>query len=138
MRSLTAKEKIEVLTLAKEKLGRGGKNWVKGEWFAKNPVVDKYGPSGEECAASEATCFCLEGALEIAAVELGHRQKPVKKDRAARLVSIHSYVTRKFIDKPYNEPKFDEVNEFNDDSRTTWKDILAVINGRIRELEKEL
>lgn len=123
---LTPHQKIEVLQLAKRKLGPGGKNWIRNHWYGKRDSMNLV----IACSSREATCFCLEGAVEIAAMELGYTDKAIRGATVARATSITNYVRKKH--------NFPSVNRFNDQKVTEWKDVLGVINGRISELRKEI
>lgn len=125
MATLTAEQKIEVLRLAKKKLGPGGRNWVKRNWFAKQNELGITHP----CPPEVATCFCLEGAISVAAAELGYYDKPRKSAGAAHLTSIVRFVNR--------TQGFRRLYEFNDQRDTTWKQIKSALDGRIKELQKE-
>lgn len=155
--NLTAQERIEIIKGAKKLLGPGGKNWIKGQWFAKKtkyfePGSSHYLPKGdggvgydyqreawEQVAPSEADCWCLLGALE----ESAYRLKLSERRAKAKTLGVKTSIKNRMIAytklwKKQRMLNFISVDEFNDWRDTEWKDIYKVMNDRIKELEKEV
>ncbi len=143
--TLTVDDKLAILTETKVVLGRGGKNWIQGTWFGKRLTLDAWmNRTGKKRKpkvvdnrklfasvhgdSKQADCFCLEGAVAMAAYRLGYISHLQSDATAADRVSLAGLIKRE---------KKCMVYSLNDKRSTKWADIKAVIDSRIKELRRE-
>lgn len=129
------------ICLRAEELLEGGNRWIRGEWISKRPPRD---------GGKQVDCYCLDGALAVAAVELGY----VEKKRTWRAELSHSDVGRRVsvfgVIKKYVQGStrlagrigmwngLEQIYDFNDSHIVDWEDIEAVLQKRIRQLKAKL
>lgn len=127
---LSTEQKLEVIREARSILGQGGRNWIKRSWYAKR--LQPGTKINKACSLKEADCFCLEGAVNKALLNLGY----VTYTRAARLRSAPArLISLKSIVKTLG---FQTVHGLNDHKKTTWRTIKKVLDTREAELVAEL
>jgi hypothetical protein len=134
--TLNTEQKIAIVRETRRVLGRGGKNWAKGAWYAVKRRVTPYESEPydtfDPVPLNLATCFCLEGAINKAILNLGlapYSQVARWRTVPARVVSLKAVVKRW---------GFNRVNQFNDFYDTTWEDVRKVLNTREAELVEQL
>jgi len=134
--TLDTEQKIAIVRETRRVLGRGGKNWAKGAWYAFKTTFNPY--EGEPydvfdaVPLRDASCFCLEGATNKAILNLGlapYSQVARWRTVPASVVSLKAVVKRL---------GFSKVNHFNDDPDTEWEDVRKVLNTREAELVEQL
>lgn len=123
---LTAAEKLRLLRLTKRLLGPGGERWVKGYWFGQR---DPDTTRAAGTLPAMANSWCLLGAMEEAAYRLGWSNGRGRERRWGYRTSVAGLVSR-------NSGGM-SVDEFNDAWATKWRDVEAILDERIRELEEE-
>jgi hypothetical protein len=133
---LTDEQSIQILEKAKELLGPEGENWNKGCWFAietPDSYRDEYGALTDVRSLNapdhgKATNWCIMGAVEEAAYQLGIIPEPDTSDRLARPISLQNLVESKEKWKKWS------VVDVNDNDDTSFADIKGLIDERLAEL----
>jgi len=142
LKSTKKQQKVELLKRVRKMLARP-KGWSKGSWEQSN--LDREYPA-----------YCLATACQVAASEL-HLLKPEEDARSAqglveRLVGLNVMYSTSVADEIsllYSTSVADEISllrlvkqrgaysipNFNDREGTTRKDVLAVVDERIAQLE---
>lgn len=135
-RALTNAEKIKVIEGAKRLLGAQGQRWVRGQWFSKDGGHGKYGNSVDP---EEAVSWCVLGALEESAFRLGFSTERTESHRFSEMTSLHNLARSKtFFDWHGTEMPYASVDDFNDRENNDWKDVLAFLNERLKQLKKTI
>lgn len=134
---LTPAQSIEILEKAKEILGPNGENWNKGCWFGLTREDISYvGDSGAwedvhdltSGDAGQANTWCILGAVEEAAYQLGITSQREASDRFAMPISLQNLVSSK------KEWEHWSVIDVNDNSDSTFADIKGLIDERLAQL----
>lgn len=120
--NFTDEEKLAIITRALELLD-GGKRWIKRSWWSNRYINPKNPLELTEC-------YCINGALETAAQELGLIAQRREDEYVASSISLKTYIGDKFgIKKIYG---------FNDDLYTKWSDVSKALNGYKRVLSSRV
>jgi len=123
-KALTKPQKLKVLKRTRELLERPG-GWVQGTFW-----TGKYTKQG---LREDIPKMCLAGAAQWAAGELGYLSGSgiTQYDRLAT-TEVADHISLRDLAR---EKGFEGVPEFNDRSRTRKKDVLALIDERIAQLQ---
>lgn len=133
----TTEQKLNICLRAEELL-EGGNRWIRGEWISRQPPRD---------GGKQVDCYCLDGALAVAAVELGYVEKKrtwratLGYSDTGRRVSVFS-VIKKYVEETSRLASigvFDglrHVYDFNDSNAVGWEDIETVLQKRIKQLKR--
>lgn len=124
----TKARKLKVLRGALKLLGPNGEHWTKQKYFGKRtrkPKDEGYAvPSTGYVNRNEADTFCLVGALQQSARDLGFEEWGV-----SRVVSIHDLIS--------SETKYNEVENWNDAPARRFPEIKDALERRIAQLEEK-
>lgn len=139
---LSVDERIKIIRGAQKLLGANGENWIKGYWFGKRlRLADGDGrrvASYLQVPPAEADCWCLLGALEESAYQLGLSERRAKARVLGAATSIKKLLRRKLVANKNTLYPTMPIDAYNDSSRTQWKDIKSLMAERIKELKKEM
>jgi hypothetical protein len=136
---LSKEQSIAILEKTKQILGPNGEHWTKGCWFGKtfNDMEPEYDEdTGEmvntrsllESQADQANAWCIMGAVEEAAYQLGLIESRMATDRLSSPISLQNLVSSK------EEWEDWTVIDVNDNENTTFDDVKALIDERLAEL----
>lgn len=123
----TPTKKLKVLKRTLKILGENGEHWTKRKIFGRKVRKPRFvGAPVPSTGAplSEADTFCLVGAMQKAARELGHAFVFVEGD-----LSIQGLVK--------NETRFDNVEDWNDARERKFPEVKELVERRIEQLEAE-
>lgn len=119
---LSKREKLAVLKLAREKIG-APYGWVKRRFRSET-----YSPSKHGWVES----YCIGAACQVAAHEL-FPKRTMNEGTHSTVIADRISLKQAVIAKGYPD-----VVKFNDHPKTKKKDVLALMDSRIAELEAEL
>jgi len=148
-KSLTAEQKIKILERTRKILGPNGDNWIKGTWFARKeksftPGATRRRWGSEEnwskAPPSEANCWCLLGAMEEAAHQLGYSKGRTEGSMLGALTSLKKLAYKRLNEKAMKKFGYKmkssarPLHVFNDSAETEWKDVKKLIADRLKQL----
>jgi hypothetical protein len=125
----TPEQKLAICERAEELLD-GGNRWTTGAWLRIQPPRDGGKPT---------ECFCLDGALAVAALDLGYiKRKRLWRDNdwlgklnVGARVSVLDYIKRRWSKSPV-----EAIYDFND--RVEWPEVEGMLKGRIKNLRAQV